>query len=133
MRTAAKRLDVSLGEARAQEEPTTDMPLSLVYKWQQALDVPVSELLVDANLDLSPAVNQRARMVKVMKTAATIQELTAESGTRRLIGMLIGQLSEIMPELENIGPWQASGSQRGLDDLGRVADGRISMEALAAG
>src|SRR5215510_8837417 len=53
LRTAARQLETDIRSIRAQEQATTDLRLSDLYKWQRALDVPVSELLVDSDEPLS--------------------------------------------------------------------------------
>ena len=58
-RTVARRLKTSINDVKRQEEETTDLPLSALYKWQQALEVPVTELLVDASEPLSSPVRTR--------------------------------------------------------------------------
>ena len=86
----------------------------------------------NADLELSRPVHLRAKLVKVMKTAATILEVSSEPRTCRVVSMLISQLTEVMPELAEIGPWQASGSQRSLEELGRAAERQVSDEMLCA-
>src|SRR6188508_2876083 len=53
LRTAARQLGTDIRSIRAQEQATSDLRLSDLYRWQQALDVPVSELLVEDDDPLS--------------------------------------------------------------------------------
>ena len=46
-RTVARRLNVDVTQVKLQEQETTDLPLSTLYEWQEVLDVPVAELLVE--------------------------------------------------------------------------------------
>ena len=126
-RTIAQRLDVSISEIRSQEDSSTDLPVSLLYRWQQALGVPLIELLVDHQLELSPPVLQRAQMVKLMKTVASIVEHADSAAVQRLSTMLFEQMLEIMPELKGVGPWQASGSHRTLDDAGMAYERQATI------
>ena len=48
LRTAARQLAMDVRAIRAQEQASTDLRLSDLYRWQQALDVPAAELLEDA-------------------------------------------------------------------------------------
>ena len=73
-RTVARRLNVEVAEIRRQEEETNDLPLSVLYEWQKALDVPVAELLVESEDALSQPLLQRAQLVRLMKTALAILE-----------------------------------------------------------
>ncbi len=126
LRRIARHLKVDIREARIQEEESHDLPLSTLYAWQKILDVPVSDLLVEADSSLSPPILERARMVKVMKTAAAILEKSEVLPIRRMAQMLVDQLLEIMPELEGVSPWHAVGQRRTLDELGRAFDRRIT-------
>ncbi len=130
LRTIARRLNIGVAEARRQEDPNTDLPLNQLYAWQRALNVPVAELLVDSHLELSAPIYQRAQLVRVMKTVASMFEYADSDPVRRLADMLFEQLTEIMPELAEIGPWQASGSQRTLDEVGQVYERQFSHAAL---
>ena len=93
--------------------------------WQEVLEVPVGELLVEAEGQLSGPILERARMVKLMKTAAAIRERAGDTPVGRLVGMLVSQILEIMPELENVTPWHTVGQRRTLDELGRVAQNPV--------
>jgi hypothetical protein len=101
-----------------------------LYKWQKALDVPVSELLIEPDTQLSRPVLERARMIRLMKTAAAILERTSSSSIRRMAQMLVNQLVEVMPELAEVGPWHSVGQRRSLSELGRIVDNTISTEHL---
>jgi transcriptional regulator with XRE-family HTH domain len=125
LRRVARQLSLSIDEIKLLEDERTDLPLSLLYRFQQVLEVPAAELLVDSNAPLSTPVLERARMVKIMKTAAAILEQTGSPATRRLTQTLIDQLVELMPELEGVSPWHAVGQRRTLDELGRIAERRM--------
>jgi transcriptional regulator with XRE-family HTH domain len=116
----ARKLKTSVDVLRQQEEETADLRLSDLYRWQEALDVPVGDLLVEGNEPLSAPVLKRARLLKLMKTAAAIQEQCQKPQTRRMANTLIEQLVEIMPELEGVAPWHSVGKRRSLDDYGRI-------------
>ena len=127
-RAIARRLQVDIATVKAQEEETTDLPLSLLYQWQQLLDVPVADLLVDGGESLSPPILQRARLVRVMKTVLSILETSNQVQIRRMAQTLANQLIEFMPELKNVSPWHAVGQRRRLNELGVAAQRRLSSE-----
>ena len=54
VRTAAQRMNLSMAQVRAESEPSYDLRLSDLYRWQAALRVPVGELLNEPDTDLSP-------------------------------------------------------------------------------
>ena len=122
VRSVARRMKMDMSEVKVLEEPTSDMSLTTLYKWQQALEVPVASLLVDDNDPLSEPILNRARMVRLMKTAMAIQEKTDSLPVQRMTVMLIEQLLEIMPELKEVSPWHAVGQRRSLDECGRIAE-----------
>ena len=75
LRSVARRLNKSAEQVRRLEEPTSDMLVSELYQWQQALEVPIVDLLVDCDAPLSEPVLTRARLLKIMKTVRAIKEV----------------------------------------------------------
>lgn len=130
LRTAARQLDTDVRSIRAQEQATTDLKLSDLYRWQQALEVPVAELLVEADEPLSRPVRERSSLLKVMKTARAIVELAHPGPARRMAENLVEQLVEIMPELAEVSAWHSVGQRRSLDDMGRIAEQPIGDPCL---
>jgi len=122
LRGLARQTRISIRELEQEEEEATDLRLSRVYWWQNVLEVPISELLVDTNSPLSAPVLERARLVRIMKTVAAIAEKAESSSIKRLAQTLASQLVELMPELEGVSPWHNVGQRRTLDELGRIAE-----------
>ena len=129
-RTVARRLNIDLAAVRAQEDETADISLSQLYAWQKILEVPLSELLYDADDSLSPPVLLRAQLVRLMKSVLAIQENAKQDTIRRMAQTLIDQLLVIMPELSGVGPWHAVGQRRRLDELGVAAERRLSDDVF---
>ncbi|MBU6221385.1 MAG: hypothetical protein KGR24_01395 [Planctomycetes bacterium] len=121
LRNVARRLGLELAVVRRQEQPDCDLRISDVMLWQEVLEVPIAELLVEADGQLSGPVLERSRMVKLMKTAAALRERTRGTPTGRIVDMLVDQILEIMPELADVTPWNTVGQRRTLDDVGRTA------------
>jgi transcriptional regulator with XRE-family HTH domain len=130
LRNVARRLGVPLAVVRRQEQADCDLRLSELHRWQQVLDVPVAELLVESEGQLSGPVLERSRMVKLMKTAAAIRERTAGTAIGRMVEMLVEQILEIMPELSDVTPWHTVGQRRTLDDVGRTAQTLVSEDVF---
>ncbi len=128
LRNVARRLGVELAVVRSQEQADCDLRLSDLMLWQQVLEVPIAELLVEGEGQLSGPVLERSRMVKLMKTAAAIRERTSGTPVGRIVSMLIDQILEIMPELADVTPWNTIGQRRTLDDVGRTALHSVSDE-----
>ena len=129
-RSVAQFLQKKLCDVQEQEKETFDLNLSELYRWQTVLDVPIADLLVDPGTPLSRPVLERARLVRLMKTAASILARSRGSGIRRLAQRTIEQLIEIMPELAGIGPWPAVGKPRGVDEFGVAFERRISEDLV---
>jgi transcriptional regulator with XRE-family HTH domain len=125
LRTAARHLGSNIREIRSQENESNDLRLSELYRWQEALDVPLEELLVESESPLSRPVLERAKLIRVMKTAAAILELAPSTQVARLAARLVDQLVELMPELKEVSPWHSVGQRRGSDEFGQVAQRRI--------
>jgi ribosome-binding protein aMBF1 (putative translation factor) len=87
VRCVAQRLNMTIGDVRAQEEPDADMSLSELYRWQSVLEVPLEELLADPQETLSSRVLTRARMLRVMKTAQALVSQARESARRDHAGV----------------------------------------------
>jgi transcriptional regulator with XRE-family HTH domain len=122
LRSAARQIGTDVRSLRAQEGEDTDLRLSEIYQWQRVLGVPLTDLLEDPGTQLSRPVLERARMVRIMKTVKALLDRVNSSGPRRLAETLVGQLVEIMPELEEVGAWHTVGQRRSLDDFGRAAE-----------
>ena len=128
LRNVARRLGMAMAVVRRQEQGDCDLRLSDLHRWQQVLEVPVAELLVEGDGQLSGPVLERSRMVKLMKTAAALRERTAGTPAGRMVEMLVEQILEIMPELSDVTPWHTVGQRRTLDDLGRAGRSPVSED-----
>ena len=131
LRTAARRMGEHATTLRDQEQPANDLTLKQLYAWQQVLDVPISDLLVEADGSLARPVLQRAQMLRLMKTAMAICEQSQSEPARRMAENMVNQLVEIMPELREIGAWPSVGQRRSQEEFGiayerRLADNGIS-------
>ena len=129
-RTVARRLETEVAAVRLQERETADLSLSKLYEWQKALDVPVAELLVEADDPLSTPVLERAHLVRVMKTAQAILAQAKQVRVHRLAQTMVDQLIEVMPELAEVGPWHAVGKRRRRDEFGVTAQRRLSEDVF---
>jgi len=105
LRTLARHWDQRVSVIRAEEDETSDLTLTQLYRWQQMLEVPVADLLVDDDAPLSLPVMQRAQLLRLMKTAVTIRQKARSAQIRRLVRRMMDQLTDVMPELARVGPW----------------------------
>jgi transcriptional regulator with XRE-family HTH domain len=119
-RTIARRLGIPPAVVQ-QQERDNDIPLSTLFAWQQALNVPATELLVEGDTTLSTPVLRRARLVRMMKTVRSIAARSKQSSIRRLARLLAEQLTEVMPEVKEVEPWPEKGRRRTTSELGQAA------------
>jgi transcriptional regulator with XRE-family HTH domain len=124
----ARRLGISVRQVEQQEQPSSDISLSELYRWQEALGVPAAELLQEPNGELSPPVHLRARLLRAMKTARLLEEVARQPSLRRLVKSLMEQLLEVMPELKDTTAWPVVGHRRKQDELGQAFFRRISRD-----
>ncbi|MEM7475685.1 MAG: helix-turn-helix transcriptional regulator [Planctomycetota bacterium] len=129
VRSMARRMGIDIKSYRKLEDPSRDLTLSELAAIQQALEVPIGDLLEERQ-GLSRPVEERAKLVKTMKTAVAIRE--AKSGPRvsRLAEMLCEQLEDLMPELKEVSGWPQFGARRGTNALGRALSQQIDMSSI---
>ena len=130
MRTAARRSGVDVRTLRRQERETSDLRLSDLHNWQKALDVPIAELVEEPGAHLSKSVMERAKMVRLMKTATQILEKAESDGMNCMAQVLVDQLIDMMPELEGVSAWHEFGQRRSLDEYGQAAERCLSHDSL---
>ena len=133
LRSAARQLKSDVRSVRAQEQPSCDLRLSDLHRWQQVLEVPIEELLVDAEPPLSRQIGERAKLVRIMKSALTLQESATSPSQKRMAENLVAQLVELMPELKEVSAWHSVGVRRSLEDMGRIAQQPIDDNSLFGG
>ena len=127
-RQVAGRMGVSLGEVQRQEQSSSDLRLSDLHRWQQALAVPIAELLDEPEGALSPPVRLRARLFRIMKTVRSIQQRTRQAPMQRLVETLVAQLVEVMPELTDATAWPTASRRRGRREPGQAFFRRLSLD-----
>lgn len=129
LRTISRRCGVPVRQLRLEEEPTHDLSITALLRWQAALEVPVSELLVEPEDALSLVIGQRAKLLRVMKTALSLRQVSRDERARRLSIMLCQQLQELMPELAEQSAWPSVGTRRSHEDVGRIAENPLRVDA----
>jgi transcriptional regulator with XRE-family HTH domain len=130
LRTVSRRTGIPAAELRQQEQEDSDLLISQLHHWCEVLDVPVADLVEEPKNDLSTPIRERAKLVRIMKTTKAILERTKESNIKILAETLIDQLTDLMPELEEVNSWNNVGQRRSLDELGRIVDRRVSEDAV---
>jgi transcriptional regulator with XRE-family HTH domain len=129
-RRIARMLGISIQEVEQQEQPSSDMLLSDLHRWEQALGVPAAELLDDPGCRLSSPVQLHARLIRVMKTVRSIQEMARQTSIRRLAEMLADQLIEVEPELKDTAAWPVLGQGLNERDPGQAYIRGLSLHCF---
>lgn len=122
VRSAARRMGVPMDQVRREEKPDSDLTLSDMARWQVALEVPLVDLLQDNDAPISAPVLKRAKWLRLMKTVKALGELEATPAVARMTQMLEQQVTEVMPELADVGAWHSVGQRRTQDELGRITE-----------
>lgn len=78
LRTAARRMKTDMRTVREQENEFSDLRISQLKKWQEVLDVPLIDLIAEPGGPLSRPVMERAKLLRIMKTAVSIAENATE-------------------------------------------------------
>ncbi len=130
-RSACKRLSIDIATLRELEDPANDLTLSELLKVQSVLEVPLVDLVEDSN-SLARPIQERAKLVRIMKTVAAIEESVLANRPKRLVEMLREQLVDLMPELTNVGSWPQFGSRRGSASIARVLEREINLSQLSS-
>ncbi|MCA9192121.1 MAG: helix-turn-helix transcriptional regulator [Planctomycetales bacterium] len=128
-RTIARRMGIEVRQLKELEQPETDLTMSQLMAFQQALDVPMIDLLEDRT-ELSRPVQERAKLVRIMKTASALKSAKASPRINRLASMLCEQLVDLMPELAEVSGWPQFGARRGQSALGKALQNPISVDVL---
>lgn len=121
----AKRLGISVQEAKEQEKPSTDLTASQLRAWKNVLKVPYTEILGMEDDDLDDPIRHRAQFLKIMKSAKSIRKHTREERIRAMADSLIGQIVELAPGYEKIAPWNDVGQSHEARPLGVMASRRF--------
>lgn len=128
-RTMARRMRIDLKSYQVLERPETDLRHSQLIALQAALEVPMVDLLEDTQT-LSRPVAERAKMIKVMKTAAALRETPSNARVERMVETLCEQLIDVMPELAEVSSWPQYGSRRGSSAIGKALAQQICVADL---
>lgn len=120
---AATRLGVPVSHIERLEDEHLDLPISLLYAWHRALEVPMAELMLEGSDGALGAIWDRARLLKAMKTVASIREVADDPEIKRMATNLRNELLQVMPELDEVKAWPRAGTPRKPHEcLGRILD-----------
>lgn len=126
----AKRLRIDVDLLRAFEQEQADMPLSLVYRCQQALGASLRELLVSESDPLALPSVERTKLAEWLQTVVAILQEAKQPAIRRMAHNLVDQIVELAPELKLLAAQSQAGCAQLLDDQGCSASKPLSEEVF---
>ena len=106
-----------------------EMRISDLYRWQAALQVPLSNLVSEPATDLTEPIRQRAALVRLAKTAKSLLRMSENENddVKRLTKFFVDELILLMPELEDVSSWPAG--LRPAREPSRTEERVISLDA----
>lgn len=132
LRSVARHTGVDVRTLRKQEKPTANLTLTELTNWANALDVPVKDLIDVPGQGLASPIQQRAQLIRIMKSAVSIQENADCESMQAFADTLVSQLVELMPELDGISAWPTYGQRRGSEEVGRAAEQYMTVHVAGA-
>ena len=132
LRSVARHTGVDVRTLRKQEKPTANLTLTELTNWANALDVPVKDLIDVPDQGLASPIQQRAQLIRIMKSAVSIQENADCESMQAFADTLVSQLLELMPELDGISAWPTYRQRRGSEEVGRTAEQYMPVHVAGA-
>jgi transcriptional regulator with XRE-family HTH domain len=132
LRSVARHTGVDVRTLRKQEKPTANLTLTELTNWANALDVPVKDLIDVPDQGLASPIQQRAQLIRIMKSAVSIQENADCESMQAFADTLVSQLIELMPELDGISAWPTYGQRRSSEEVGRTAEQYLPVHVAGA-
>ena len=132
LRSVARHTGIDVRTLRKQEKPTANLTLIELTNWADALGVPVKDLIDAPGQGLASPIKQRAELIRVMKSAVSIQENADCESMQAFADTLVSQLVELMPELDGISAWPTYGQRRGSEEVGRAAEQYMPVHVAGA-
>lgn len=133
LETCAKRMGISLDEARQQEDPCADLTMSQIEAWSNVLNVNY-QLIFQTEQPIDP-IADRAFLLRLTKSIAQLLEQVSQEPfsikkIRFIAQSLDGQRREYLPEYDDITPWPEYGKSHEDKDNGVAAYRRFDSSVL---
>ena len=126
----AAKLHIDVEAVRQQEQETSDLRLSVLEQWRQALNVPLAELLVETSHPLALARIPERKTVELLKAVLAILNEAKQPGIRRMAHTLADQLVELRPELKSLAAQYGVGSEQLLDSQGQTVGHKLPLDVF---
>jgi transcriptional regulator with XRE-family HTH domain len=97
----AQRLNITAEQVKLREQGSVDLPLSELYKWAAALEVPVERLLVNSDVVVPVPEMDLESAKELLRTARALCAETDHPNLERMATALVEQIVELAPELKD--------------------------------
>ncbi len=94
----ARRIGVTVEEVRLQEE-AADLPISTLNLWAAALDMPVTDLIVEPEEFVHATHLAKSQAERLLQLAAKLRDGSRRRSIQRLAQTFLDQLAEMQPAL----------------------------------
>jgi transcriptional regulator with XRE-family HTH domain len=130
-RSLARRMGVTVAVVKEEERADADVAVSTLRRWEQALQVPMVELLDNPLDTLAPDVAARARLVRALGLAKALA-VRSTGRTREAAAEIVEHLSQLVPEAGQVRAL-LSGNGRQPIRYGRAAERPVSSSLFGGG
>jgi transcriptional regulator with XRE-family HTH domain len=118
----ARRLGTTVEKVRLQEE-AADLSISTLNAWAAALNVPVTDLVVEPDEWLQETNLAKPQAERLLRLAVELRDRSRRRSVQRLAQTFVDQLSEINPALNSGGNGNGNGHRHRQTLIG-LANGR---------
>lgn len=125
LRALSSRTGIPLRRLQRQEA-SNDVSLNDLLRWQEALGVPLAELVDGPNDELAEMNRVRAGLVKIMRSVRSLQQTKLSEPQEAFVENLQTTLQTLMPELDAVRSWPVYGERRSTRSLPRIESNVIS-------
>lgn len=119
LRSVARKTGIPIATLRQQEE-SDDISLRDLCLWQDALGVPLSELVHDTPERTDDVLRMRAGLIQLMRSVKSLQSGKLTERQDAIVQNMAAELEAMMPELAHIKSWPQSVGRRRPDQPGRI-------------
>ncbi len=129
LRTLSKRTGIPVTVLKEQEE-SHNIRLIDLFRWRDALGVPINELLSEAPDNLSETSRHRASLIQVMRYVKSLLQTEQTDQQQALTRNIETKLRLLMPELDEVRSWPVYGDRRPPNTPSRIESQIIATSVL---
>ena len=119
LRSVSRKTGIPIATLR-QQEASDDISLRDLCLWQDALGVPLSELVHDTPERTDDILRMRAALIQLMRSVRSLQSGKLTERQDAIVQNMASELESMMPELSSVKSWPQSVGRRRPDQAGRI-------------